>query len=183
MLRKKSTLLGLVIFILFMLVLSGCGGSKSGNGGGNGGGNDDPVIVDFDAEAFKGTSWRCTASGDRPQITVNINEIASEISDAYYFSGSVECSTTGTMTITGEEEDLEVLWKHICLMATEIEGEQYIIFMVAATNDDGDYIQINGYIESSNPNTVIVNILVVNNYEYDSDETSEIVKFNKVLLI
>ncbi|NLM37315.1 MAG: hypothetical protein GX202_04230 [Firmicutes bacterium] len=68
MLRKKHTMLGLIIFTLCIMVLSGCGGGKSGNGGGK-------VIGDFDPEAFEDTTWQCEASGDRPEITVYIRRI------------------------------------------------------------------------------------------------------------
>lgn len=186
MLRKKNTLLGIVIFSLLILVLSGCGGSKDGNGGGN----DDPIFIDFDAEAFEGTTWRCEEAGDRPKITVYIDEIAGELTGQYSYSGSVVCTTTGTMNITGEENVIETLRKHIWLMGYEIGGNQYISFLVAGTDDDENYIQIDGYITANDPNTMTVAYLLVDyydemaysDYEYDEEESPEIVVLEKIFL-
>jgi len=163
-----SLLIGLVILTL---LLTGCGGSKTGKGGGD---DDFPTIIDFDAEAYEGTAWRCAASENYPEITVYIDEIVDKDENYHYYSGSVESSATGTINITGD------LYNNISLTATEFYGMRLITFLVSATGDEGDQIQINGVIDTSKPNTVIVAYLVFNDYEYDDETSSEIIKFTKL---
>jgi hypothetical protein len=172
-----SLLIGLVILTL---LLTGCGGSKTGKGGGDDdfptiGDDDFPTIIDFDAEAYEGTAWRCAASENYPEITVYIDEIVDKDEFYHYYRGSVESPDTGTINITGEG-----LSSYIALTATEFYGMRLITFLVSATGDEGDQIQINGVIDTSKPNTVIVAYLVFNDYEYDDETSSEIIKFIKL---
>lgn len=170
---KKRLFFSLLIGLFILtLLLTGCGGSKTGKGGGD---DDFPTIIDFNAKAYEGTAWWCAASENYPEITVYIDEIVDKDEFYHYYRGSVESSATGTINITGEG-----LSSYIALTATEFYGMRLITFLVSATGDEGDQIQINGVIDTSKPNTVIVAYLVFNDYEYDDETSSEIIKFTKL---
>lgn len=178
----------MVFVTLCLLVLSGCGGGKSGKGGGNGG-VDDPAIVDFDATKFEGTAWRCKASGNRPEITVNLDELYEDSEGmGCYFTGSVECATTGKISITKEDIAGGNLGNYVMLTSVKIGENLIISFNVGATNNANDYIQIDGVITPSNPDTVNVVYLLVDyddmdrsDYEYDIESDPEDVELKKVI--
>ena len=181
MLRKKHIMLGLIIFTLCIMVLSGCGGGKGGNGGGN-------VTVDFDPAAFEDTTWECEASGDRPKITVYIGEFVEKDGIQCYFTGSVYSDTTGEMSITEADISERNIGRYLQLIATKVAGKTMIAFNVSSTNHNEDHIQIDGYIWADDPDTLTVAYLLVDyydemysDYEYDEEYDPEVVEFVKIL--
>ena len=172
--RKKHIMLGLAIFTMIILVLSGCDG---GGGNGGGGGSDDPEIYDFNAASFEGTTWKCVASGDRPEITVKILKIIESKTVPGYacFTGSVECDATGKINIDAAEST-KIIW----LLGIKEYGTNYISFHVWATSALGDIIQVDGTMISSNMNEISVHYLKIKAGTLDYNNDSETVRFTKV---
>ncbi|HBL37300.1 MAG TPA: hypothetical protein DDZ55_10880 [Firmicutes bacterium] len=134
MLRKKYTMLGLVIFAVIILVLSGCGGGGGGSNGGGGGGGG---LTNFDG--FLGT-W--VSQGLTPQVKLIVStKIGAVQKDEFlggyyqYFTGSVQCDgLIGTVNIT--EDDSNLFGNYIVANFFSVEGVEGSYLVVSVSTED-----------------------------------------------